>query len=259
MNMEKAGERFSLKGQVAIITGASRGIGEAIAKGFAGAGAKLVLSSRKQPDLDKVAQEITSSGGEAFPVAAHGGKVEDLKSLVLKTKERFGKIDILVNNAGANPVFGPILNVDERAWDKIFEVNLRGFFLLSKEVAPVMESGGGGKIINMASVAGYRPMPGGGAYSVSKAGIIMLTRVLAQEWAALNIRVNAIAPGVIKTRFAEAIHATPAIADEVLKGLSIKRLGEPQDIVGTALFLASDASAYVTGQTIVVDGGGVML
>jgi len=257
--MERFVNKFRLDNQVAIITGASRGIGEAIATAFAEAGAKVVLSSRKQPDLERVAQEIKKSGGEAFPIAAHGGKIEELKALVQKTIDRYGRIDILVNNAGTNPLFGPIINTDEKAWDKIFEVNIRGFFFLSKEVVPIMTEKGGGKIVNMASVAGIKPGLGLGAYSVSKAGVIMLTRVLAQEWAAMNIRVNAIAPGVIKTKFSEAIHGSPEIAEEILKGLPIKRLGEPLDIVGAALFLASDASAYITGQTIVVDGGGMMI
>jgi len=257
--MEKFMNKFRLDNQVAIITGASRGIGEAITTAFAEAGAKVVLSSRKQPDLERVTQEIKKSGGEAFPIAAHGGKIEDLKALVQKTIDRYGRIDILVNNAGTNPLFGPIINTDEKAWDKIFEVNIRGFFFLSKEVVPIMTEKGGGKIVNMASVAGIKPGLGLGAYSVSKAGVIMLTRVLAQEWAAMNIRVNAIAPGVIKTKFSEAIHGSPEIAEEILKGLPIKRLGEPLDIVGAALFLASEASSYITGQTIVVDGGGMMI
>ncbi len=252
-------KKFRLDGQVALVTGASRGIGKAVSRGLAEAGAKVVLASRKQSDLDAVSKEIASSGGEAYAVAAHTGKVEDIKTLVRKAVEHYGRIDVLVNNAGTNPVFGPILNVDEKVWDKIFEVNVRGFFFLSKEVAAVMGGAGGGRIINMSSVAGIRPGLGLGAYSVSKAGVIMLTRVLAQEWASMNIRVNTIAPGVIKTRFAEAIHGTPEIVEEILKGLPIKRLGEPHDIVGTALFLASEASSYITGQTIVVDGGGVML
>ncbi|MGB9736620.1 MAG: SDR family NAD(P)-dependent oxidoreductase [bacterium] len=251
--------KFRLDGKVAIITGASRGIGEAIARAFASAGAKLVLSSRKQTELDQVAERIRAEGGEAYVVPAHAGKIEDIKSLVQKTVEHYGRIDILVNNAGTNPVFGPIINVDEKVWDKIFEVNLRGFFFLSKEVANIMSEKGGGVIINMASVAGIKPGLGLGAYSISKAGVIMLTRVLAQEWAGMNIRVNAIAPGVIKTKFAEALYSSPELTEEILRGISIKRLGEPEDIVGVALFLASEASAYITGETIVVDGGGIML
>ncbi len=256
--MGRATDRFRLDGRVALVTGASRGIGEAIARAFADAGAKVVLSSRKQEDLERVAAGIKASGGDAYACAAHAGKAEDLRALVAKAVEQYGRIDVLVNNAGTNPVFGPIISVDERAWDKIFEVNLRGFFFLSKEVAQVMSDKGGGTIINMASVAGIKPGVGLGAYSISKAGVIMLTRVLAQEWTGLNIRVNALAPGVIKTKFAEALYSSPELEEEILRGISIKRLGEPDDIVGAALFLASDASAYVTGQTLVVDGGGVM-
>jgi dehydrogenase/reductase SDR family protein 4 len=257
--MGKVTERFRLDNKVAVITGASRGIGQAIAEAFADAGARVVLSSRKQADLDKVAEKIKAGGGDAYAVAAHAGRIEELKLLVNKAVEHYGRIDILVNNAGTNPVFGPILNVDEKVWDKIFEINLRGFFFLSKEVSSVMSEKGGGVIINMASVAGIKPGLGLGAYSISKAGVIMLTKVLAQEWAGMNIRVNAIAPGVIKTKFAEALYSSPELVEEILRGISIKRLGEPQDIVGLALFLASDASSYLTGQTIVVDGGGIML
>lgn len=252
-------DRFRLDGKIAIVTGASRGIGEAIATAFASAGAKLVLASRKQAELDQVAEKIRAAGGDVYVVPTHTGKIEDIKSLVQKTAEKYGCIDILVNNAGTNPVFGPIINIDEKAWDKIFEVNLRGFFFLSKEVANIMSEKGGGVIINMASVAGIKPGIGLGAYSISKAGVIMLTKVLAQEWASMNIRVNAIAPGVIKTKFAEALYSSSELVEEILRGISIKRLGEPDDIVGVALFLASGASSYITGETIVVDGGGIML
>jgi dehydrogenase/reductase SDR family member 4 len=257
--MGKVTDKFRLDNKVALVTGASRGIGEAIAKAFADAGAKVVLSSRKQADLENVAEKIKASGGDAYVVAAHAGKTDDLKMLVQKSVEHYGRIDILVNNAGTNPVFGPIINIDEKAWDKIFEINIRGFFFLCKEVSAVMSDKGGGTIVNMASVAGIKPGMGLGAYSVSKAGVIMLTRVLAQEWTGMNIRVNAIAPGVIKTKFAEALYSSPELVEEILRGVSIKRLGEPDDIVGAALFLASDASAYITGETIVIDGGGVMI
>lgn len=249
---------FKLNGKVAIVTGASRGIGEAISHGLAKAGAKLVLASRKIEGLQKVADEIVKNGGEAIAIASHTGKIEDIKNLVQKTVEKYGKIDILVNNAATNPIFGPIIDSEPPVWDKIFEVNVKGYFFLAKEVAEHMKDRGG-VILNMASVAGYKPMPGLGVYSVSKAAVIMLTRVLALEWAPLNIRVNALAPGVIKTRFSEALHSSPEIVDEILRYISIKRLGVPEDIVGAALFLCSDASSYITGQTIVIDGGGIMI
>ncbi|MCX5860399.1 MAG: SDR family NAD(P)-dependent oxidoreductase, partial [Proteobacteria bacterium] len=175
-----------IQGKVAIVTGASRGIGRAIAHGLSEAGAKVVLSSRKLEDLQKVAEEIRRKGGDAFPIAAHNGKVADLENLAKKTVEHYGTIDILVNNAATNPVFGPIIQVEESAWDKIMEVNVRGAFFLSRAAAQVMGEKGGGVIVNIASSAGLRPMPFLGAYSVSKAGVIMLTKVLAVEWAGLN-------------------------------------------------------------------------
>lgn len=249
---------FRLDNKVAIVTGASRGIGEAIAKGLASQGAKVILSSRKIEGLQRVADEIKKSSGEAIALPAHTGRIEDIKNLVSKTKEMYGKIDILINNAATNPIFGPIIDSEPPAWDKIFEVNVKGYFFLAKEVANYMKDKGG-VIINMASVAGYKPMPLLGVYSVSKAAVIMLTRVLALEWAPLNIRVNAIAPGVIKTKFSEALHSSEEIVQEVLRNISIKRLGVPEDVVGSCLFLCSDAASYITGQTIVVDGGGIMV
>ncbi len=251
-------KRFGLDNKVAIVTGASRGIGEAIARGLASEGARVVISSRKIEGLERVAEEIKKNGGEATPIPAHTGKIEDIKNLVSKTVEKYGKIDILINNAATNPIFGPILDSEPPAWDKIFEVNVKGYFFLAKEVSHYMKDKGG-VIINMASVAGYRPIPGLGVYSISKSAVIMLTRVLALEWAPLNIRVNALAPGVIKTRFSEALHSSPEIVDEILRNISIKRLGVPDDIVGACLFLCSDLASYITGQTIVIDGGGVMI
>lgn len=255
MNSKKL---FDLTGQVAIITGGSRGIGKAIALGFADAGADVVVASRKLPDLEEVAREVTNLGRRSMAIAAHVGKMEDIKNLVVRTLEEFGKIDILVNNAGTNPVFCPILDIEEKAWDKIFEVNLKGAFLLSQEVCKKSMKQNGGKIINIASVDGISPDPGLGAYSISKASVIMLTKVLAAEWAIHGIRVNAIAPGLIKTRFSQALWDNPGILDEALNRTPLGRIGMPDEIVGAALFLASDASKFVTGDTIIVDGGSLI-
>jgi dehydrogenase/reductase SDR family protein 4 len=248
-------ESYHLKDKVAIVTGASRGIGKAIACGFSEAGAKVILASRKIADLEKTAEEISASGGEAFPIAAHNGKLPELENLVNRTIEKYKKIDILVNNAGTNPVFGPVMDCEEAAWDKIFEVNLKGYFFLSRIVAKKMGEKGGGSIINMASVAGLRPTPGLGFYSISKAGVIMLTKVCASEWASLKIRVNAIAPGVIQTKFSQALWGNEVIMEEIKKRMPLQRIGQPDEIVGAALYLASEASSFVTGQTLTVDGG----
>jgi NAD(P)-dependent dehydrogenase (short-subunit alcohol dehydrogenase family) len=245
---------FSLKGKVALITGGSRGIGRAIALVFAEAGANVVVSARKLPDLESVAKEIKAMGRECLPVASHVAKVEESKALIEQIKTKFGKIDILVNNAGTNPYPGPIIDAEEWAWDTTMNVNLKGPFILSIMVAKMMREQGGGCIINMASVAGLRP---GGLpiYSVSKAGLIMLTQVMARELGKYNIRVNAIAPGVVMTRLSELLWKDPAATDASIKKNAINRLGVPEDIAGAALYLASDAASYVTGITLPVDGG----
>jgi NAD(P)-dependent dehydrogenase (short-subunit alcohol dehydrogenase family) len=246
---------FSLEDKVAIVTGASRGIGRAIALRLAKAGAKAVVSGRKLESVQAVADEIRTAGGEALAIQAHVGQPDDVTALVARTSDAFGRIDIAVNNAATNPHFGPILTADEGQWEKILDTNLKGMFRLCKAVAPHMERQGGGKIINLASVAGLRPSPGMGVYSVSKAGVIMLTQVLALELGQANIQVNAIAPGVIKTRFSQVLWNTPQIAEPMLSRLPLGRFGEPEDVAGLALFLASPASDYVTGAVFLVDGG----
>lgn len=246
---------FSLENRVALITGASRGIGKAIALGFASAGAEVVVSSRKLPDLEKVAEEIRKRGRRAKAIACHTGNIEDIKNLVKQTKAEFGHIDILVNNAATNPIFGPVINCEEKAFDKIMEVNVKGYFFLAKEVAPIMMEQKKGNIINLASTAGLRPTPLLGIYSISKAGVIMLTKVLAWEWAPFNIRVNCIAPGLVQTKFSTALWANEEILKKILENVPLKRIAQPEEIVGAAIYLASDASSYVTGETIVVAGG----
>lgn len=235
---------FSLEGKVALIAGGSRGIGRVIALTFAENGADVVISSRKLPDLEAVAEEVKATGRKCLAIASHIAKLEESQNLVEKVKANFGKIDILVNNAGTNPYMGPLIDAEEWAWDVTMNVNLKGPFLLSQLVARVMQEQGGGNIINMASAAGINPSMLH-IYSVTKAGLIMLTRVMAMEWAKFNIRVNAIAPGLIKTRFSEALwKGTPAE----------ENIAMPEDVAGAALYLASDASRYVNGQTILIGG-----
>ena len=237
---------YSLENKVALVTGGSRGIGRAIALTFAENGADVVVSSRKLPDLEQVAEEIKATGRRGLAIASHVAKAEESKNLVEKVKEEFGRIDILVNNAGTNPYMGPLIDAEEWAWDVTMNVNLKGPFLLGQMVARVMLEQGGGNIINVASTAGINPSSLH-IYSVTKAAMIMLTRVMAMEWGKDDIRVNTIAPGLIRTRFSEALwKGTPAE----------ERAAEPEDVAGAALYLASDASRFVNGQTIVVSGAG---
>jgi NAD(P)-dependent dehydrogenase (short-subunit alcohol dehydrogenase family) len=248
-------DRFRVPGKVALVTGASRGIGRAIALGLAEAGADVILAARKLPDLETVAQEISQMGRKALPVSANVRHLLEIDNLVKRAVDEFGHIDILVNNAGTNPVFGSVFEFDERAWDVTMGLNLKGYFFLSQAVGKLMREAGGGNIINVASVDGIRPRIGGGIYAISKAGIIMLTKVLAQEWGQYNIRVNAIAPGLVRTRFSEALWDNPLIRERTEDNTALGRIAEPEEIVGAALFLASEASSYMTGQTIVLDGG----
>jgi NAD(P)-dependent dehydrogenase (short-subunit alcohol dehydrogenase family) len=242
-----------LDGKVAIITGASRGIGEAIARTFAAHGAQVVLASRKIEGLKPVADGI---GPAARAVAAHTGKEADCKRLVEEALRAFGKVDVLVNNAGTNPYFGPLLNAEEPAWDKTFEVNLKGYFWMAREVARhLVDRGAPGSIISTASVAGLEAAPLQGVYGMTKAAVISLTRTLAYELGPARIRVNALAPGLVETRLASAIVQDQALHEEWTRKTPLGRHGQPGEIAGAALYLASDASSFMTGQTMVVDGG----
>jgi len=247
---------FDLSGRVALVTGASRGIGSAIAETLAEHGANVVLSSRKQADLDAEAERINARYAEkATPIAAHAGRQEDMERLVQDVMSRFSRIDILVNNAGTNPYFGPVLGAELSAWDKTFEVNLRGYFILTKLVYEASMEAHGGAIVNISSIGGLRPGIGLGVYNITKAGVIMLTRQLAREIGG-KVRVNAVAPGLVKTRFAEALWGNQEILDRVLAQNPMGRIGVPDEIAAAVLFLASDAASYVNGEVLVVDGGG---
>jgi len=250
------GSRFDLTGRVALITGASRGIGSAIATALVEQGAQVVLSSRKQADLDEEAARINAIyPGRATAIAAHAGRQEDLERLVDSVMKTHAHIDILVNNAATNPYFGPVIATELAAWDKTFEVNLRGVFILTKLVYEAWMEAHGGTIVNVASVGGLRPGVGLGAYNVTKAGLIMLTRQLARELGG-KVRVNAVAPGLIKTRFAEGLWSNEAILDRVPASNPMGRIGVPDEIAAVVAFLASDAASYVNGETIAIDGGG---
>ena len=244
-----------LAGKVAIITGASRGMGAAIATAYAQAGAAVVLTSREMENVGPVAEAIQATGGRALAIVAHAGQPAAVESAVEQAVAEFGRIDILVNNAGTNPHFGPVLTAEESHWDKIFEVNVKGYFFTAKAVAPIMMRQGAGKIINMASVAGINPGPLMGVYSTSKAAVIMLTKVLAVELAAENIQVNCIAPGFIKTKFSEALWSNPMFSEAIERVTPLGRIAEPEEVTGAALYLASDASNFTTGSVLLVDGG----
>lgn len=246
---------FDLTHKVAIITGASRGIGQAIAEAYTRAGAALVLTSRKLENVGPVAEAIRAAGGRAIALAAHAGDQAAAEAVVQAALAEFGRVDILVNNAATNPHFGPLLTAEASHFDKIFEVNVKGYFFMIKAVAPTMQAQGGGKIINVASIAGINPGPWMGVYSVSKAAVIMLTKALAAELALANIQVNAIAPGFIKTKFSAALWTNPALSAGIEKLTPAGRIAEPAELTGAALYLASDASSFTTGSVLVVDGG----
>jgi NAD(P)-dependent dehydrogenase (short-subunit alcohol dehydrogenase family) len=249
------GANFDLTGKVALITGGSRGIGLAIAEAYAAAGAMVAVASRKQEAVDEAAAALHRGGGDVLAVAAHTGDAADVTALVERVVAHFGGIDILVNNAATNPHFGPFLSAEDSHWDKILDVNVKGYFRVAKACVPVMRARGGGKIINVASVAGLEPQPMMGVYCVSKAAVLMMTEVLAAEVAADNIQVNAIAPGFVKTKFSQVLWSTPHIHDQLIRAVPQRRMAEPAEIAGIAVYLASAASSFTTGATFVVDGG----
>lgn len=245
-------DQFQLSGKTAIITGASKGIGAAIAYALSEAGANVVVSSRKQEAVDAVADEI---GATALAVAANAGDTDQLKALVDQTVDTFGGVDIIVNNAAANPVFGPVEQTEAWAYNKIMDVNVKGPFELCKLALPSMKEKGGGAILNISSVGGLSPEHQLGIYSVSKAALISLTKVMAREWGQYGIRANAICPGLIKTKFSQALWSNEKILKYTLAQLPLPRVGTVEEVAGLALFLASPASGYCTGGVYTADGG----
>lgn len=246
---------FSLKDKIALVTGGSRGIGESIARCFAENGATVVLTSRKQEGLDAVAKSINDSGGKAVAIACHAGQSESIAALFAQIKEQFGRLDILVNNAATNPYFGPAVHISESAFDKTMEVNVKGYFLMMQHAAPFMIEQNSGSIINVASIAGISPGPMQVVYSMTKGAVINMTKGFAKELGPVNVRVNAIAPGVVETKFAQVLIDTEEIHDKIVGMTALGRHAQPNEIAGAALYLASDAGSYTTGTVIVVDGG----
>jgi NAD(P)-dependent dehydrogenase (short-subunit alcohol dehydrogenase family) len=242
-----------LNGKVIAITGASRGIGEAIARACVAGGARVVLASRKQLDLDRVAGEL---GERALAIACHTGKPDEVDALVARAVERFGRLDGYVNNAATNPYFGPLVDTPDAAIDKTIEVNLRGYLYGARAfVRHARTRDGGGAIVNVASVAGMRAAPMQGIYGMTKAAVISLTQTLAFEVGSSGIRVNAIAPGLVETRFASAIVGNPMLRDHVIQRTPLARHAQPAEIAGAAVYLLSDAASFTTGSVVVVDGG----
>ena len=246
---------MNLEGKVAIITGASKGIGFDIARVLGKSGAKVVINSRKEADLQTALVSLKSEDIESSYSAGNVGKVEDIQALVDFTIEKFGQIDILVNNAAANPAFGPLEQTEEWAFDKIMDVNLKGPFELAKRALPHLQKSDNASIINISSVEGIKPGQGLGIYSVSKSALIGLTKSMAKEWGRYNIRTNVICPGLIKTKFSEALWTNDKMLNQFTGHIPIKRIGAVEDVSGLALYLASDASTYTTGGVFTVDGG----
>jgi dehydrogenase/reductase SDR family member 4 len=248
-------DKFNLEGKVAIITGSSKGIGKAIAKAYAECGATVVISSRKQDACEEVVTEFKAFGLKAIAIACHVGDVESRKHLVDKTINDCGGIDILVNNAASNPVYGPIEDAPFEAFDKIMNINVKAPWDLSNKCLQSMKSRGGGSVINISSIEGEHPGYGLGLYSTSKAAISMLTKNQAKEWGKHNIRVNAICPGLIQTKFSTALWNDDKVMHQINKKLPLGRMGQSEEIAGVALLLASEAGSYITGSLQVADGG----
>ena len=246
---------FSLTGRVALVTGASRGIGEAIARLLAEQGAHVIISSRKIEDCATIAEAISSNGGSAEAFACNVGKLEDITAIFEHLKQAHGKLDILVNNAAANPYFGHVLDTDLASFQKVLDVNIRGYFFMSVEGAKLMKQQGQGAIVNVASIGALTPADKAGIYCISKAAVVNITKVFANECARFGIRTNALLPGITKTKFAGALFEQEEFYNEAMKAIPMHRHAMPEEMAGTVLYLVSDAASYTNGASIVVDGG----
>tara|TARA_B100000575_G_scaffold220289_1_gene180737 strand:- start:392 stop:1144 length:753 start_codon:yes stop_codon:yes gene_type:complete len=246
---------LSLAKKTAIVSGGSKGIGKAIAMKLAQAGANVVICSRKKENLDSAVNEAESNGLTLIPIECNTSNNESIQSVVDHTLKKFNGVDILVNNAAANPYYGPILNSEDSHWDKIFDVNVKGYFNFAKACSETMIANNYGKIINVASIAAKTPLEGLGVYNISKAAVVMLTKVLAKELGEHNINVNTLAPGLIRTDFSRALWENKDTHNKIVKSIPQGKMGSPEDISGMALYLASEASDFVTGSIFTVDGG----
>lgn len=253
--MSNIKQRFDLTSKVAIVTGSSKGIGLSIARGLAENGAKVVVSSRKQDAVDAVAAEFNEAGLKAVGIACHIGDGEQREALVAKTMEEYGRIDILVNNAAINPFYGPLETSDEEVFDKIMNVNVKAPWLLSNLVQPHMKANESGSIINISSVEGVHPGFRLGLYSITKSAVIMLTKNQAKEWGRFGIRSNVVCPGLIKTKFSEALWSNEKLVANYTGVVPLKRVAEPDEMAGIVMLLASDAGSYMTGGVYAADGG----
>ncbi|MGF1509398.1 MAG: glucose 1-dehydrogenase [Myxococcota bacterium] len=245
-----------MEGRVAVVTGASRGIGRAIAERLGDEGAHVVLVSRKAEGLEDVRRDLSAGGRSAFIQPCHMGRPDEIDAMMRSVVEQRGRVDVLINNAATNPYFGPLIDQEWAAWDKTFEVNVKGYFSAARAFARhVQDRGGGGSIVNVTSVLGLMGAPLQGVYGMTKAAVISMTKTLAVEWAGLGIRVNAIAPGIIDTRFSQAMTQSEAIAQPLLERTPLQRFGRPEEVAELALHLAGDGSSYTTGAVFTVDGG----
>jgi NAD(P)-dependent dehydrogenase (short-subunit alcohol dehydrogenase family) len=246
---------FRLDNKVAVVTGASRGIGRAIAQTLSDQGAEVVVVSRKMEGLSETAEMIRAAGGKAEPMVCHMGELGAIGELCRAIEQKYGRLDILVNNAAANPYFGEMEGIQESAWDKTWDVNVKGPFFLIQGAIPMMKAAGGGAIVNVSSVNGIRPGAFQGVYSITKGALITMTQAYAKELARHKIRVNALLPGLTDTRFASALIKNEAIRDMIVTQIPMRRHAEPSEMAGAVLYLVSEASSYTTGACIACDGG----